>query len=678
MLSKASGTRRGSRTSFRPVTEPMSDESPHAPGIEPLRGALRATSARVRGQRALDAGAQLLVVGLGLAGLIVALTKTGALAEPDAWPYLAAAGALPLLGALFGLLRPVGAPLVAKLLDRAHDLHDRIGNAVAFAEERAPTPFMRAAIEDANAAAPKLQPARAMPVRPPLDLLVALGLGLGVAGLALLEVPRTWEERVVHAGIVPVHVHADELDAYESHLRELLDDPETSDEVRSAAQELNRIIEDLADERLDREESLRRLADLERQLSETRPADLETMADALRELGEDMRRAALADELASALSEADAERAESEMRALAERLRADDASRPDLESLRRAMERAAERRAEDRSSEIERREEELNRLLQRQRERQQPPPEQEQRLLQRRRRELERLRREHQEAQERQRQLERLRRELSQSAQSLQQRQQDRAADDLDRGAEDLNRMARQQMSQEEMEQLRQQLEQLREAIRRAQERQAQNGQPGQRGQPQQRGQGQGRMDRFVLRARGQGDGEGIPLGVPGQGGRQGRTGQQPGEGQGQNGQGQGQGQGEPQQMLMLGGSGEGNAVLEMPGMGQGQQPGGQGDGSQMPGPGAGTGSDHTPLDDPTRTDATTRTVRVEGQQSQGPSRSEVIRTSGQRGFASRAYRDTYTDYRGHAEEVLERDEVPPGRRFFVRRYFQLIRPRDE
>ena len=36
-----------------------------------------------------------------------------------------------------------------------------------------------------------------------------------------------------------------------------------------------------------------------------------------------------------------------------------------------------------------------------------------------------------------------------------------------------------------------------------------------------------------------------------------------------------------------------------------------------------------------------------------------------------------YTDYRAHAEDVLERDQVPPGYRFYVRRYFQLIRPRD-
>src|SRR5690606_4944453 len=73
----------------------------------------------------------------------------------------------------------------------------------------------------------------------------------------------------------------------------------------------------------------------------------------------------------------------------------------------------------------------------------------------------------------------------------------------------------------------------------------------------------------------------------------------------------------------------------------------------------------------------TRQTVRVEGQQGEGPTRSEVIRSSAQRGFASRDYRDVYTDYSGHAEEVLEQDEVPPGYRSHVRRDFHLIRPRD-
>ena len=46
-----------------------------------LRRPLHATALRIRLQRALDVGAQLSLAGLGLAGLVVALLKTEALAE---------------------------------------------------------------------------------------------------------------------------------------------------------------------------------------------------------------------------------------------------------------------------------------------------------------------------------------------------------------------------------------------------------------------------------------------------------------------------------------------------------------------------------------------------------------------------------------------------------------------
>jgi len=34
-------------------------------------------------------------------------------------------------------------------------------------------------------------------------------------------------------------------------------------------------------------------------------------------------------------------------------------------------------------------------------------------------------------------------------------------------------------------------------------------------------------------------------------------------------------------------------------------------------------------------------------------------------------------EYHTVAEEALNKDEIPGGYRFYVRRYFQLIRPRD-
>ncbi len=34
-------------------------------------------------------------------------------------------------------------------------------------------------------------------------------------------------------------------------------------------------------------------------------------------------------------------------------------------------------------------------------------------------------------------------------------------------------------------------------------------------------------------------------------------------------------------------------------------------------------------------------------------------------------------DYKTVAERVMNEDQIPPGYRFYVQRYFQLIRPRD-
>ena len=57
--------------------------------------------------------------------------------------------------------------------------------------------------------------------------------------------------------------------------------------------------------------------------------------------------------------------------------------------------------------------------------------------------------------------------------------------------------------------------------------------------------------------------------------------------------------------------------------------------------------------------------------------RSEVILGAAERGFASRGYQKVYREYHTVAEEALNKDEIPGGYRFYVRRYFQLIRPRE-
>jgi hypothetical protein len=113
---------------------------------------------------------------------------------------------------------------------------------------------------------------------------------------------------------------------------------------------------------------------------------------------------------------------------------------------------------------------------------------------------------------------------------------------------------------------------------------------------------------------------------------------------------------------------------------GQGSGSGQGGGGQQGPGHPGKWGEGHDPNVQGAATNPSmgTEDTQVQGSDSaQGASRSQVILGAAQRGFASSAYKKVYTEYHQVAEESLAKDDVPGGYRFYVKRYFQLIRPRD-
>lgn len=67
---------------------------------------------------------------------------------------------------------------------------------------------------------------------------------------------------------------------------------------------------------------------------------------------------------------------------------------------------------------------------------------------------------------------------------------------------------------------------------------------------------------------------------------------------------------------------------------------------------------------------------QLTGKKNAGPSRSQVIMGASSKGFASRSYRKVYGAYRNITEEVLSQKKVPYDYRRFVKRYFQIIKPR--
>ena len=93
---------------------------------------------------------------------------------------------------------------------------------------------------------------------------------------------------------------------------------------------------------------------------------------------------------------------------------------------------------------------------------------------------------------------------------------------------------------------------------------------------------------------------------------------------------------------------------------------------------GSDPGDSHEPLrlDSPAPKAGRHHDVAVSGRKTEGPSRAEVILAASERGFASLPYRRVWSDYSNVVEESLTHEDVPPGQRRYVRRYFDLIRPR--
>jgi hypothetical protein len=275
------------------------------------------------------------------------------------------------------------------------------------------------------------------------------------------------------------------------------------------------------------------------------------------------------------------------------------------------------------------------------------------RLLQKKQRELDKLERENAATERAERQLDSLRRELSSAGERLGNKQPADASEHLDQAARELAKAAQQQLSAERRKQLQQRVQQLREMI--SKQRSDQGSKAGRDGQPKPGAGGTERLslDRFVQAASGKSTEAGKAGDAPGK----------PGQG-----------------MLLVPGHGTApGALLRMPAQeGAGALAGASAAAPilvQSPYGGRGgkpeSGRDTTTLDGK-RTD-----TRVAGEQRNGPTRSEVILEAGQHGFASRAYERVHADYQRHAEAILEHDQIPGGYRFYVRRYFQLIRPRE-
>ena len=67
---------------------------------------------------------------------------------------------------------------------------------------------------------------------------------------------------------------------------------------------------------------------------------------------------------------------------------------------------------------------------------------------------------------------------------------------------------------------------------------------------------------------------------------------------------------------------------------------------------------------------------QLRGQEGAGPDIKKVFSDAAKKGFSRQGWRDVYTEYSQVADDMLDQEQIPPGRRSVVRQYFELIRPR--
>lgn len=550
---------------------------------------------------------------------------------------LAALGVLGLVDLGRVIMRGASPLEAAVLLDRSHGLMGRIANAWAFSQRPNPTPLEELAVADALRHAPRVSASHAVPFELPRELGVCVAL---IAVLGLLTQVEVRTERWVTPSVPPTFeafvLAQDDQSFLEERAAELVAKANDPNAV-ATAHKLQQLLKDLNEGRLERKQVLERMAALERELDSADNLDQESLDEGFDRLADSLGKNKHTKPLADALRERRLPDAEKALRELAERLAKKPAamSRQELDRLRAALS-AASRGNKERLSRIEAQRQAAltarDRLLKKKKENLTPEQAKaNEQALRDNERELKTLDREKQKAERAAAQMSDLDRELAQAAQELM-KEMGEAAKNLESGAKSLNQAARKQLSDQEKQALKKQIQELKELVRQAKAGSKEH---------------QKQLEKFRKRASGR------PSDEASESGREGSR-----------------GGGTPQLKL---GSGQGGDIpIPVPGSGS-QSGAGRGQGS-----GVGSAAGGNVQGEATKPIGKSVDVAAAGIDSgQGEVSSEVVYGAATRGFAGSDYRNIYTEYKTVAEEALSSDEIPPGYKFYVRRYFQLIRPRE-
>ena len=334
--------------------------SSHEQGIEQIRGLARRAEQRLRLARAVRVGGEALCSALVVAIAVVALRKAGLVREGSARGGLAltavALAAAPVVAWAWRLPERAG----ALVLDRFHSLHDRLASALTFAEHPARTAFMEAAIDDAVRVAPTAEPRAAVPIPWSAAYGLAGGLAVALVAVGLFEVRR--HTPLARARMLdPIDMASDDLDDVKDFLEQLQRRDSTKDDARAAIEEFNRLVDDIANHRLDRTEAFRRMEELEEKLATPDATERKALEEQVEALGHELEKAELTHPAGKALAEAKLDEARDALRDLSKKVdkaRTTPIDKARLDQMREALKKAAAD-AEKRQHDLEQRREEL-------------------------------------------------------------------------------------------------------------------------------------------------------------------------------------------------------------------------------------------------------------------------------------------------------------------------------
>jgi hypothetical protein len=108
----------------------------------------------------------------------------------------------------------------------------------------------------------------------------------------------------------------------------------------------------------------------------------------------------------------------------------------------------------------------------------------------------------------------------------------------------------------------------------------------------------------------------------------------------------------------------------EQLGMGEGQ-----GQSEQKEGLGIGSETVENIFGDRSKIDAQRNAVKIEGQTGEGQSFENVLRGTAEASTSTVEYRELFNNYTPEAEEAIFKENIPLGSKYYIKRYFEAIRP---